>query len=289
MPADAAEPSFTLGYILGTGHCGSTLLSLLLNAHSRMIGLSSLRKLDYLLRPPEGGVGLGGGILEHEFWKRVRTRYEREVGRPFDQVTVHHPSWKEFVRWDRERLLAWARDPFDVMTTIAREADRPILIDSSKSWQQLYLLKRSGRFRIRVLHALRDGRAVFHSYDRKYHDFGFSFGQWAKPSLVAAMMRPLFTAEEWLPVRYEELVTRPEDTLATIARFLGADYEPTMLRYRRNPWVGILGNRMAQRDDETIKFDEKWKRDLPRNKQLLFDVLGGPLNRYFGYAYLGKR
>src|SRR6478672_7231821 len=113
----AAEPSFTLGYILGTGHCGSTLLSLLLNAHSRMIGLSSLRKIDYLLRPPEGGVGLGGNILEHEFWKRVRTRYERDTGRSFDQLTVHHPSWKEFVRWDHERVVEWARDPHDLMST----------------------------------------------------------------------------------------------------------------------------------------------------------------------------
>ncbi len=285
----APEPSFTLAYILGTGHCGSTLLSLLLNAHSRMIGLSSLRKIDFLVRPPPGGVGLGGGILDHEFWQRVRARYEQETGRSFDSVTAHHPSWKEFVRWNRERLLAWTRDPFDLMSTIARESGRPILVDSSKAWQQLYLLKRSGRVRIRVLHTLRDGRAVFHSYDRKYHNFPFSFGQWAKPSMVAATMRPLFSSEEWMPVRYEELVTEPERVLTSICAFLGADYEPSMLRYRSSPWIGILGNRMAQRTDETIRLDEKWKRDLPRNKQLLFDLLGGPLNRYFGYAYLGRR
>jgi hypothetical protein len=103
------------------------------------------------------------------------------------------------------------------------------------------------------------------------------------------MMRPFFTNEEWLTVRYEELVTQPEQTLRTICTFLGAEYQPEMLRYRRNPWVGILGNRMAQRADETIKLDEKWKRDLAPKRQLLFDALGGPLNRYFGYSYLGRR
>ena len=277
----APSPSFSVAYILGAGHCGSTLLSMLLNGHSEMLALSELRKIGGLLGPL--AAARQPNPLEGDLWRRVRARYEASFGAPFDELAIDHPSWKTFVGWSRDAIQAWVDPQIRLLECIAAESGSRFLIDSSKSWQQLYLLRRSGRVRIKVLHALRDGRAVLHSYNRKYDDFLFSFGQWAKPTAMAAVLRPMFGEAEWLAVRYEDLATRPTEALARICTFLDLEFEPAMLRFRSHPWFGIQGNRMAHGTTEEIRLDEKWRRDLSRRNRLLFQLLGGPLNRYYGY------
>ena len=284
MAAPPVTP-FTVAYILGSGHCGSTLLSLLLNGHPRMLGLSELRKIRVVMRQPE--TSSERNPLHGDLWARVRARYESTYGTAFADLAIDHPSWMTFARWSRERIQAWAEPGVRLLSTIAAESGRDILVDSSKSWQQLYLLRRSGRMPIKVLHVLRDGRAVLHSYKRKYDNFLYCFGQWAKPTAMAAVLRPLFADDEWLPVHYEALATDPEGTLAQVCQFLGTEFAPSMLRFRSHPWFGIRGNRMAQGASEEIRLDEKWRRDLPRRERLLFDLLGGPLNRFYGYSWRG--
>lgn len=275
------ERPFTLVYILGSGHCGSTLLTMLLNAHSRMLGLSALRKLDSVIAHGTGD--FGRNPLETELWQQVRARYEERHGRPFASLDIHHPGWRTFMRWNQEEVAAWTAPMRDLLSSMVDVSGCDYLVDSSKAWQQLYLLKRSGMVRLKVIHALRDGRGVFHSYHRKYQRFGFSFGQWAKPSVMAMVMKRMFEPSEWLEVRYEELASEPEATLRDVCRFLDVDYEPEMLRFRRRPWFGILGNRMQLGTSEAIKLDEKWKRDLAPRDRMLFDLIGGPLNRIYGY------
>jgi hypothetical protein len=271
---------FTVAYILGAGHCGSTLLSMLLNGHPRMLALSELRKIGGLVG--DGAGSIQPNPLDGDLWKNVRRLYETG-GASFDQLSIDHPSWKRFAGWSRERIQAWAEPCVRLLAAVAEESGRDILIDSSKSWQQLYLLRRSGLVQLKVLHAVRDGRAVLHSYNRKYDDFLFSFGQWVKPSAMGLLLRPLFGDDEWQPVHYEKLATDPGATLSEICRFLGAEFDPAMLRFRSHPWFGIRGNRMAHGSSEEIRLDEKWRRDLGRRDRLLFELLGGALNRWYGY------
>jgi hypothetical protein len=274
-------PSFTLAYILGAGHCGSTLLSMLLNGHSRMLALSELRKIDAQIG--RTGNDEDPGPLDTLLWQRVRRRYESTSRARFDELHIDHPSWTVFAGWSRERVQAWAEPAVQLLSCIAAESGRDILIDSSKSWQQLYLLRRSGRLRIQVLHAVRDGRAVLHSYHRKYDSFLRGFRQWVKPSAMAPLLRPMFAQSEWLTVHYEELATRPTETLTRVCDFLGTEFEPAMLRFRSHPWFGISGNRMSRSGSEEIRLDEKWRENLPRRERVLFELLGGPLNRFYGY------
>jgi hypothetical protein len=41
---------FTLVYVLGAGHCGSTLLNLLLKGHSQVLGLSEIYLIPQMKR-----------------------------------------------------------------------------------------------------------------------------------------------------------------------------------------------------------------------------------------------
>jgi hypothetical protein len=170
-----------------------------------------------------------------------------------------------------------------LMTYLSEVTNRPWIVDASKSWQALYLMQRSALFDLRVVHLVRDARGVVHSYDKKYGDLRHGLAKWVKSSVAALGLASRFE-NRWLRVRYEDLARDPEQTLTTICALLDLEFEPAMLRFRQHPWFGIGGNRMSRRGDETIRLDERWRREMSWGRQLLVNVVGGPLNRYYGYG-----
>ena len=268
----------TLVYIIGAGHCGSTLLNLLLNGHDHILGLSEFHSLgDYTRRdaldPP----------LDHPFWKKVRDCYEQRSGRSFADVDLNTPyqSFRDVLNGPMEPLQDWVADHETLYSCVAEQSGARLLVDSSKMWQRLYLLWRSGRFHIKPIHLIRDGRAVTNSYARKYDDLRGA-KRWVKSSLYSEYMRWRF-GERWLRVYYEDLAARPEPTLRRICDYLNVAYQPGMLAYRDSRYVGIGGNRMRKQDHDRIQLDERWKHELSWKRRWIFDLLGGWLNKYYGY------
>lgn len=96
-------------------------------------------------------------------------------------------------------------------------------------------------------------------------------------------LRRQFKTSDWLRVRYEELATKPSATLQCICAFLQVNFEPDVLAYRQHPDVGIGGNRMRIRREERIFLDERWKRELSHSDRIKFALLGGWLNKIYGY------
>lgn len=56
-----------------------------------------------------------------------------------------------------------------------------------------------------------------------------------------------------------------------------------MLNYKKHPYVGIGGNRMQKQTTESIELDESWKTELSYWNSIKFNLLGGWLNKYYGY------
>jgi hypothetical protein len=262
-------------YILGAGHCGSTLLGLLLNAHSQMVAVSELSKLANSIRDRDP-------VLDRPAWRATADQFERQLGARFTELDLSHPPWHVLARWSRADIEHWARPRAVLLRALSTSTSRPWIIDGSKSWQPLYLLARSELFDLRVLHLVRDARGVVHSYAKKYDDLRHGLAKWVKPSLAGMLLAPSF-GERWLRVRYEDLAGDPSRTLERICAHIGVAFEPAMLRYRDREWLGIGGNRMSTRADDTIRLDERWRREMSTRDRLVVDLLGGALNRYYGY------
>ena len=269
----------TIAYIYGAGHCGSTLLNLLLNGHSDMLGLSELHHLGEYARS-------GHAALDDPFWREVGPCFERKTGQMLADVSLRAPyqSYRKVLRARKTDLEPWGRTQEALFECLGRQSDADVLVDASKRWQRLYLLWRTGRFHLKMIHLVRDGRAVLNSYVRKYDRFGKGFRRWMKSMLYGTFLKHVvFERANRLRVRYEDLATQPERELRRICAFLGRVYQPKMLDYREGQYVGIGGNRMRRRSDERIELDEKWKRELPRRHRAKFALLGGWLNRCYGY------
>jgi hypothetical protein len=271
----ASEP-LVIAFVLAASHSGSTLLSLLLNAHSRVHALSEIDKIGLHARNPDRG----RRPLRSPFWRDVAARYDAAGARKLAQIELRAPRES---RLEGRELAAWAIEYGRLAEAVAAVSGKRILVDASKDAAQLDLLLRAERFDVRVIALVRDGRGVAHSAARKTGSFARGLRHWARSQRSAAALRARVAPERWHSVRYEDLARAPEATLRSVCVWLGVAYEPGMLAYRRAAWEGISGNRVATRSDEKIALDERWRRELLWRHRALFALVGARLNARNGY------
>ncbi len=282
LPVEQSPEKLKLVYILGAGHCGSTLLNLLLNAHSDIMALSELSKMKKHMTVY---AGQEDGLFHEPFWRRVRDRFEQVSPLPMVDLDTRPPTWslRGLAGLTPEQIREWNAANERILTCIAEEGNVPILADASKLWQRLYLLRRSGTLDIYVLHIVRDGRAVVNSYLKKYGTFRHGLRKWMRSSLYAFYLKGKFDKRKWMRIHYEDLARDPEASLKEICGFVGVDFQDDMLRFREAVNVGIGGNRMRKNTSNEIVLDERWKRELSWQHRTLFGILGGWLNKLYGY------
>jgi hypothetical protein len=282
---------FTLLYIYGSGRCGSTLLDMLLNGHSRVIGLGEITTVMRLFNPlslPEG-YSIQHGREEYEqFWDKVRGRYRALLGYPFEQIDLRPPRWGTLMRgWNAVDMERWARQMEALLSSIHGITSKPMLAVASKLHHVLHLLLASGSFDIKVIHLVRDGRAVANFYIRRYNAFTSGVRLWTVTGVLAPWFQRRLGPDKWLGVKYEALATQPEESLKTICRFLGLDFEPAMLRFSCRPYFGIGGSPGTfSNAEERIFLDTRWHEELSWKHRLAFALMAGWLNRLYGYEGL---
>jgi len=86
----------------------------------------------------------------------------------------------------------------------------------------------------RFIHLVRDGRDVAvsarGSVFNHFHPY-YVARLWTLQQRLALEMERILGPEEFLTLRYEDLITDPERAARNVCRFLGEEYEPAMLRY----------------------------------------------------------
>lgn len=265
-----------LVYILGTGHCGSTLLDLLLDAHPDIKSLGEVDRIGRHARSQDP-------VLERTFWKRIRSCYEKNAKHSLETVDLQYPPWRQLDSWSHERRDRWESQNRILLGCLGKVSGTRFLTDSSKFPHRLRLLLEMDVVEIRVIHLVRDGRAVVNSYLRKYGDFWHGFRRWAGPTLLSRRLRCAIQSQHWLEIRYEDLATDPETELRRVCSFLDLSHDDEMGRIRKEAYEGIGGNRMRWNSSSRIQLDERWRTELGAIPRLAFALLGGWLNRLYGY------
>jgi len=91
----------------------------------------------------------------------------------------------------------------------------------------------------------------------------------------------------FLEIRYEDLVRRPEEMLQRICAFIDEPYDPAMLNYSANaeavvPAESLKWHRNSIRPPDPSQLD-KWKTGLPKAERIIFEQLAGDTLDLFGY------
>lgn len=148
--------------------------------------------------------------------------------------------------------------------------------------------------RSQIIHLVRDGRDVSLSLsgiEWGPNDFLRSAEDWRCKTILAHKMGRLLD-EDYIMVRFEELVRTPQETLREICDFLGEPYSSKMLEYPDRA--------RQQIPDESMKWHEssigppdaskafEWKEKMSSSDRLAFERVAGDALEMFGYEVSSK-
>ena len=231
-----ATPRFSLVFVVGVAHCGSTLLGRLLDMHDRVLCVGELLRTDLAI---EHGIvcGCGAKVPECAFWSPLLPALERET------------------RLDPERFTA------ESFRRIGRAHGKDVVVDLSKT--RAWRLAKRWKDDVGFVFLIRDSRGVMASTARDGKDIAHPLRRhkkWMKRYLRFARKR----GERCLTVHYEDLCREPRGELERVCRFLGLEFQPAMLRpaEKDHHFVHSSTSGYLKASNE-IRRDERWRQELP--------------------------
>jgi hypothetical protein len=300
--------------IMGTGHTGSTVLAVALGNHRRIESTGELHKLPRSTWPRDENRRCACGSPVHAclYWTEVRSRWAERVG---EDALAHYLELQ--TRFERtrsfSRLLMEARRPSTHFTSyveitgalyeaISAVSGKQVIVDSSKPPVRNYALLLNPHLDVRLIHLVRDGRAVVWSMLRgRRQDVAGGIPRdrpppppwrtsirWALTNLASEWVIARAGEARGLRVTYESFVERPEEVLHSIAAVADEDLSMVAeaLVERRALDVGhnVGGNRLRMSGAVVLRPNMEWKARLSTRDQETFWRVAGLVARRYGYS-----
>jgi len=233
----AAQPRFSILFVLGRSHTGTTLLGRMLNMHDHVLCAGEMLRLDSALFNPGELCSCGTLLRDCPFWNRWINK-------------LPNPLKTNYANWT-----------FEILDEIRSREGKRLLVDLSKT----RAFRVSHRWRtpaVGYLLMVRDPRGTLRS------DLGRGKSLFTELRLHRKWLRRYlaFTnrnARNCFTVFYEDLISSAECQLRRICQFLGLDYSPQMLapdakvhHFVRSSLSGFL------KGAHRFQVDERWRSDL---------------------------
>ncbi len=297
-----------LVYILCPGHSGSTVLGMLLGAHPQLATVGELKVVPWSFRNDES-CSCGVAMSQCAFWSDVAKKLDASgMDLISDQFRTHIDNrdtmtarlvagqvgehLEETARsavlqlWPpaRKYLKDTLACNIALMQTIMELTGRNVFLDTSKDASRLRYLAKSHRFKISVVHLIRDGRAVAYSLIRKGVDPRTAAKEWLAEHEQAERLRAMNLSDtRWVQVHYEKLCADADGVLASLCDFIGVRAEDRTLDFRS--WDShVLGNRLRLSSGKEISLDERWRRELTEEPLAIVEEITRSTNQRYGYA-----
>jgi hypothetical protein len=138
----------------------------------------------------------------------------------------------------------------------------------------------------RFVHLIRDPRAVVNSWRKVPWSTSSITGDaeiWRKYQRYAEKARAL---PSFMEMRYEDLVSGPQEAMSEVCRFLGIAFDPRMIQ-RANAKVDVEREPWKSRavDPITDEASERWRRELSAQEIGDIEAVAFPMMRLYGYEF----
>lgn len=266
-------------YIVGSGHCGSTLLDIVLDSHSQIVGVGEL--YQYGLNNRNDLIcTCGKKVSECDFWKNVfkdvDLDFHLKVFRPKKDFLFNKDRFfeldekgKVLHRIDVQKYLEVNEKIFK---NILKYSNKKIVLESSKDPDRLELLLKSDKLDILLLHLVRDGRAVYCSYKKIYKGIKKPVKgdtRWLFKNLKTEIIKKRNKAKSVF-IKYEDFCKNPQKSLELVLHKIDLNFESEMLNFRDKIHHQVGGNHLRFSKDKEIKLDSAWKKEFRFSDQLKF-------------------
>lgn len=260
-------------FITGVQRSGTTLLSVMLGRHPEI--LMEDRVISFRLLT----------VIQNaaEIWP-----YNLEV----DQEVFYH--W--LIRHDSKGRLAEFLDYEDrpagetLQQLIHRSIDQRLTDHQKQCWGdkgpnlQYYMPGLLQLFpKARFVHIVRDGRATALSMSRRsYQSLRLSAQEWVDGNVQAMVQREVMGLQRVLIIRFEDLLSEPEETLRKVCNFLSITYSAQMLDLQQDIPEEERYVKSSLQPDKINAF----QKELPPHRLRQLERIQGPLLRRLGYQLL---
>lgn len=273
-------------FIVGANRSGTTLLRLMLNAHSRI----AIPEETAYFKSVMGGVPVErwhSPDLSEDDWRAfVRKTLDAN---PLLFDTLSRPALEQTLQNSAERDLRWP---------LAHTLEQWAQAQGKARWGE----KTPGNLFFadvilemfpdaQFIHVARDPRAGVASMQKV--DFFpnsvyFNALSRQKHAQVAETMQRLVPEAQWRTVRYEDLVADPAVTLRGLCAFLEEPFEPAMLQFYRNSAqymkdAAASSFNAAATRPVTSDRTEKWKEELSAREVAIIETICASEMQEYGY------
>ena len=293
---------------MAASHSGSTLLAMLLGSHPQATTIGDTAGTIYR-KDPDYRCSCGYKAQACPFWMHVidqmarrgfslditdfGTRFDYPENRFIDRVlhAEHRGPILETIRdsvlwlsteW-RRRFRIIAERNVALIETVTKVTNSQMLIDSSKLPRRLKFLLRIPELEVKVIHLVRDGRGVAHTY---IQDNGWSVEksaiEWRRGVIAAEKLLARLDRGMWRQVRYEDLCSDPQAELEKLCVFLNLDPSRVNMDFR-STGLHVFGNKMRLSSERAIRLDNKWRTELTDLEISTIEHLVGEQLIRYGY------
>lgn len=309
-------------YIAGYGRSGSTLLERMLGTVPGWVNVGEINDMFRRMVRFDELCGCGERFSACPFWQAVGQRafggwspslvdeavaLQHQVARQRHLPSMAVPGVA--ARAYRSALARYGEIHARMYAAVLAESGGQVVVDASKGAAQALAVSRDERIDLRIVHLIRDARGVSFSWAKQNVQRPHGEG----PRATMHRFAPAETALRWsllqaeigatkrlVPastlVRYEDLVSRPEETLTRIVTELGFPVPEGGLSSIDGTTVdlpvthGLSGNPSRFRaGPQALRADEQWRRDMPRPQRALTTVLASAALLRYGYLSTSRR
>jgi hypothetical protein len=301
-------------YIGGQGRSGSTLLGRLLGEVPGFVNVGEIRMI-WVALSENRLCGCGTPIRECAFWTAVMDR--AVDGQPDIEAMLAVKRKTERLR-TAPRLLSPITSPNDkrmlerYLETLSRlyaavreVSGATVIVDGSKTPMYANNLRQSEGIDMRLLHLVRDSRAVAYSWQRKKLNPAIHWKEtyfqpvpparvaleWTAKNVLTELLTPRQIPHMFL--RYEQAVIDPVATVPRLAEFMSEHLPESAFEFLSGPEITlsahhtVTGNPDRFKSTITIRPDSEWRENMNPRQRAVVTLLTYPLLARYGYFKKG--
>ncbi len=264
-------------FIVGNPRSGTTLMRFMLSSHPRI----------YI--PVETGFLVKLAPLAGRRLSRA------EVKKTVERIGRMNVEWLDVVD-DHDRFYDSLAEPrlTDLLDQLYRIRTRPYNAERWGDKGPAYVAHIPALNKIfpdaQFIHMVRDGRdSTVSALQRwkasmRYLDTYYVMKNWVRNVSAGLAAAEWLGEERYLEIRYERLVSEPEETLQRICGFLGEEFDPAMLNHPRfaQECKNVAGHYEVYAPT-TTKSVSRWQNDMPEFEQKVSWRVAGSVLEKMGY------
>lgn len=262
MHKKVINEKINLIYILGTGFCGSTLLSLILGAQKGVLNLGEVWALeeDYYRNRL---CTCGKNVRQCSYWQSIIKFYDTTIkhekiddffdfnnpkekaGLIFSKINykhrlLHNLTCNPYYIFSKRNIIKYInKNYFFFLSNLDYYNDRNIyILDASKSLDRLMILNSSNLFNILLIFISRNGMSLIDSFMRRHsHKIYDKIGvtsctktiRWEFEIVRYLRLMEKFPRDKLYILSYEDFTTNTVTVIEELCEFLNIPYNPKTL------------------------------------------------------------